>query len=32
VRRYTARTGTIAIRESETGDVHANMFVVAYTQ
>lgn len=31
VRRYTARTGTIPIRDNETGDVHANMFFVAYT-
>ena len=31
IRRYTARAGTIPIRDSETGDVHANMFFVAYT-
>src|SRR5262245_33962761 len=31
IRRYTARAGTIPIRDNETGDVHANMFFVAYT-
>jgi carboxypeptidase C (cathepsin A) len=31
VRRYTARAGTIPIRDNETGDVHANMFFMAYT-
>jgi carboxypeptidase C (cathepsin A) len=31
VRRYTARAGTIPIRDNETGDAHANMFFVAYT-
>src|SRR5262245_8874264 len=29
--RYTARAGTIPIRDNETGDVHANLFFVAYT-
>jgi carboxypeptidase C (cathepsin A) len=29
--RYTARAGTIPIRENDTGEVHANMFFVAYT-
>lgn len=29
--RYTARAGTIPIRENDTGDVRANMFFVAYT-
>jgi carboxypeptidase C (cathepsin A) len=28
---YTARAGTIPIRDSETGDVHGNMFFIAYT-
>lgn len=28
---YTARAGTIPIRDNETGEVHANMFFVAYT-
>ena len=31
VLRYTARAGTLPIRDNETGDVHANMFFVAYT-
>lgn len=31
VLRYTARAGTIPIRDDESGDVHANMFFVAYT-
>jgi carboxypeptidase C (cathepsin A) len=31
VLRYTARAGTIPIRENDTGEVHANMFFVAYT-
>ena len=31
VLRYTARAGTIPIRDNETGDVHAHMFFVAYT-
>src|SRR5262249_3836547 len=31
VLRYTARAGTIPIRDNDTGDVHANMFFVAYT-
>src|SRR5262245_40145125 len=31
VLRYTARAGTIPIRENDTGDVHANMFFIAYT-
>jgi len=29
--RYTARAGTIPIRDNETGEPHANMFFVAYT-
>src|SRR5262245_21605436 len=29
--RYTARAGTIPIRDNETGEAHANMFFVAYT-
>jgi carboxypeptidase C (cathepsin A) len=28
---YTARAGLIPIRDNDTGDVHANMFFVAYT-
>ncbi len=28
---YTARAGLIPIRENDTGEVHANMFFVAYT-
>ena len=31
VLRYTARAGTIPIRDNETGEPHANMFFVAYT-
>ena len=31
VLRYTARAGTIPIRDNETGDVHARIFFVAYT-
>jgi hypothetical protein len=31
VLRYTARAGTIPIRDNETGDAHANMFFVAST-
>lgn len=31
LREYTARAGTIPIRDNETGEVHANMFFVAYT-
>ena len=31
VLRYTARAGTIPIRDNDTGDVHAHMFFVAYT-
>jgi hypothetical protein len=30
--RYTARAGHLPIRDNETGDVHGNMFFVAYTQ
>ena len=29
---YTARAGTIPIRDNDTGDLHANMFFVAYIQ
>jgi carboxypeptidase C (cathepsin A) len=29
--QYTARAGLIPIRDNDTGDVHANMFYVAYT-
>src|SRR6185369_16353785 len=29
--QYTARAGQIPIRDNDTGDVHANMFFVAYT-
>ena len=28
---YTARAGTVPIRDNETGDVHGNMFFVSYT-
>ena len=28
---YTAKAGLIPIRDNETGDVHANMFFIAYT-
>src|SRR5262245_10829290 len=31
VLRYTARAGTIPIRDNDTGEPHANMFFVAYT-
>jgi carboxypeptidase C (cathepsin A) len=31
VLRYTARAGTIPIRDNDTGEAHANMFFVAYT-
>lgn len=31
VLRYTAQAGTIPIRDDATGDVHAQMFFVAYT-
>jgi carboxypeptidase C (cathepsin A) len=31
VLRYTARAGHIPIRDNEAGEVHANMFFVAYT-
>ena len=31
VLRYTAHAGHIAIRDNEAGDVHGNMFFVAYT-
>ena len=29
--RYTARAGTLPIRSSETGEIHARMFFTAYT-
>jgi carboxypeptidase C (cathepsin A) len=29
--RYTARAGFIPIRDNEAGDVHANLFFIAYT-
>ena len=29
--RYTARAGTLPIRSSETGEIHAQMFFTAYT-
>ena len=29
--RYTAHAGTLPIRTSETGEIHARMFFVAYT-
>src|SRR5215470_9426769 len=28
---YTAKAGLIPIRDNDTGDVHANMFYIAYT-
>ena len=31
VLRYTARAGFIPIRDNEAGDVHANLFFIAYT-
>ena len=31
VLRYTARAGTIPIRDNDTGEAHAHMFFVAYT-
>jgi carboxypeptidase C (cathepsin A) len=29
--QYTAKAGLIPIRDNDTGDVHANMFYIAYT-